>query len=125
MSNVAGNYHAANGDGTTDPSGLEAGQQNGQDHAAPALNGGNEKDQKQQYQQQAYRGGSNLGQAVTPGGHTINDELLAIGTAPRKIANPLPLGVMAFATTTLLLSLYNVGVRGIAVPNEIITYALA
>lgn len=65
-----------------------------------------------------------MAQTVTPGGHQINDELLAIGTAPRKIGNPLPLGVMAFATTTLLLSLYNVGVRGITVPEQIVTFGL-
>ncbi|CAO1634632.1 unnamed protein product [Parajaminaea phylloscopi] len=72
-----------------------------------------------------YHGGSTMTQTVTPGGHQINDELLAIGTAPRKIGNPLPLGVMAFATTTTLLSLYNVGVRNITVPQEIVTFALS
>lgn len=65
-----------------------------------------------------------MSQSVTPGGHQINDELLAIGTAPRKIANPLPLGVLSFATTTTLLSFYNVGIRGVATPNVILTFAL-
>lgn len=63
-------------------------------------------------------------QTVTPGGHAINDELFAIGTAPRKIANPLPMGVMAFGTTTMLLSLYNAGVRGLATPNAVLTFAI-
>ncbi|CAO1622542.1 unnamed protein product [Jaminaea pallidilutea] len=71
-----------------------------------------------------YQGGTGMSQSVTPGGHQINDELLAIGTAPRKIANPLPLGVLSFATTTTLLSFYNVGIRGIATPNVILTFAL-
>jgi len=62
--------------------------------------------------------------ATTAGGHLANDDLLAIGASHRKIANPLPLGAMSFATTTLILSLYNVGVQGITVPNAILTYSL-
>ena len=74
--------------------------------------------------QGGFQGGNTMSRTITPGGHAINEDLLAIGMAPRKIANPLPLGVMSFATTTLTLSLYNVGVRGITVPNAIVTYAL-
>lgn len=51
------------------------------------------------------QGGTAMTQTVTPGGHTVNDDLLAVGMAPRKIASPLPLATMSFATTTLLLSL--------------------
>lgn len=136
MSNIAGSYQAA------DASNLEAGaghhDVNHGAHAAlpgnlngngnSTLNGQDKEYHKYNASQNGngqYKGGAGLHQAVTPGGHAINDELLAIGTAPRRIANPLPLGVMAFATTTLLLSLYNVGVRGITVPNQIVTYALA
>jgi succinate-acetate transporter protein len=42
-----------------------------------------------------------------------------------KIANPGPLGLCAFATTTFLLSLFNVNARGITVPNAIVGMALA
>jgi succinate-acetate transporter protein len=43
----------------------------------------------------------------------------------RKIANPGPLGLMAFATTTLLLSMFNAQARGIKVPNVIVGMAAA
>jgi succinate-acetate transporter protein len=62
--------------------------------------------------------------ASTPAGHAANDDLIAIGSSHRKIANPLPLGAMSFATTTLLLSLYNLGVQGVEVPNAAITMIL-
>lgn len=62
--------------------------------------------------------------ANTPGGHVTNDDLIAIGAGHRKIANPLPLGAMSFGTTTLILSLYNVGAAGVTVPNAIVTYSL-
>lgn len=69
-------------------------------------------------------GGQNMTRTITPGGHYANDDLLAIGASHRRLANPLPLGAWSFATTTLVLSLYNVGVQGITVPNAIVTYAL-
>lgn len=62
--------------------------------------------------------------AQTPGGHIANDDLIAIGASHRKIGNPLPLGAMAFGTTTLILSLYNVGAAGVTMPNAIVIYAL-
>lgn len=57
-------------------------------------------------------------------GHYANDDLLAIGGGHRKLANPLPLGAMSFATTTLVLSLYNLQVRSITVPNAVLTFSL-
>jgi len=68
--------------------------------------------------------GASVYRTTTAGGHIANDDLLAIGNSHRKIANPLPLGAMSFATTTLILSLYNVGVDGIALPNAIVCYSL-
>ncbi|KAI0246867.1 Gpr1 family protein [Lactifluus subvellereus] len=46
--------------------------------------------------------------------------------APRrsKIANPGPLGLFSFASTTLILSLYNVHARGIDTPNVVVGMAL-
>jgi len=42
----------------------------------------------------------------------------------RKLGNPGPLGLYAFASTTLMLSLFNVSVRDITVPNAIVGMAL-
>jgi len=46
--------------------------------------------------------------------------------APRraKLGNPGPLGLFSFASTTLILSLYNVGARGITTPNVVVGMAL-
>ena len=43
--------------------------------------------------------------------------------AERKFANPAPLGLSAFALTTFVLSLINVGTRGIAEPNIVVASA--
>ncbi|PWN43945.1 hypothetical protein IE81DRAFT_321860 [Ceraceosorus guamensis] len=71
-----------------------------------------------------YAGGESMNRYITPGGHFANDDLIAIGASHRKYANPLPLGAMSFATTTLVLSLYNAGVQGITVPNAVLTFSL-
>ncbi|KAI0000716.1 GPR1/FUN34/yaaH family-domain-containing protein [Xylariaceae sp. FL0662B] len=44
-------------------------------------------------------------------------------TTQRKLANPAPLGLSAFALTTFVLSLVNVGTRGISVPNIVLALA--
>lgn len=41
----------------------------------------------------------------------------------RKFANPAPLGLCGFALTTFVLSLVNVGARGILVPNIVVPLA--
>ncbi|ROV94840.1 hypothetical protein VPNG_09294 [Cytospora leucostoma] len=41
----------------------------------------------------------------------------------RKIANPAPLGLCAFALTTFVLSCVNLGARGVTVPNIVVTLA--
>lgn len=43
----------------------------------------------------------------------------------RKFANPAPLGLCAFALTTFVLSLINIGVRGVAEPNIVTGLAFA
>lgn len=43
----------------------------------------------------------------------------------RKFANPAPLGLSAFALTTFVLSLINLGTRGIAEPNIVVGAAFA
>ncbi|KIX07051.1 uncharacterized protein Z518_05028 [Rhinocladiella mackenziei CBS 650.93] len=45
------------------------------------------------------------------------------GVSDRKFANPAPLGLSAFALTTFVLSLINLGTRGLDVPNIIISLA--
>jgi len=44
-------------------------------------------------------------------------------TTGRKFANPAPLGLSAFALTTFVLSLINIGVRGITEPNIVVGLA--
>ena len=46
-------------------------------------------------------------------------------TVGRKFANPAPLGLCAFALTTFVLSLINIGVRGVTEPNIIVGLAFA
>ena len=46
-------------------------------------------------------------------------------TETRKFANPAPLGLSAFALTTFVLSLVNLGTRGIAEPNIVVGAAFA
>lgn len=41
----------------------------------------------------------------------------------RKFANPAPLGLSAFALTTFVLSLINLGTRGVSAPNIVISLA--
>jgi hypothetical protein len=45
-------------------------------------------------------------------------------SAPSKIANPAPLGLFSFASTTFILSLYNVQARGITTPNVVVGMAV-
>ena len=44
--------------------------------------------------------------------------------AQRKFANPAPLGLCAFALTTFVLSLINMGTRDVAAPNIVVAIAL-
>lgn len=43
--------------------------------------------------------------------------------AQRKFANPAPLGLSAFALTTFVLSLINMGTRGLSEPNIVVASA--
>jgi hypothetical protein len=47
------------------------------------------------------------------------------GVENRKFANPAPLGLAAFALTTFVLSLINVGTRGLTAPNVVVALAFA
>jgi uncharacterized protein len=45
------------------------------------------------------------------------------GVENRKFANPAPLGLCAFALTTFVLSLINLGARDVTVPNIVVALA--
>lgn len=72
-----------------------------------------------------YQGGPPVQRAVTPGGHPQDTSQPAFPVYHRKFANPAPLGLLAFAGTTFMLSLFNIGARGVAIPNAVIGMALA
>jgi succinate-acetate transporter protein len=61
-------------------------------------------------------------------GRGVHHEYGSVAAAPpaqfRKIANPGPLGLSAFALTTFVLSLVNVQARDVAVPNIVLGLAL-
>jgi len=46
------------------------------------------------------------------------------GPGIRRIGNPGPLGLFSFASTTLILSLYNVNVRNVNTPNVVVGMAM-
>ncbi|GAA6007991.1 hypothetical protein JCM11491_006568 [Sporobolomyces phaffii] len=64
------------------------------------------------------------GRVLTPGGHTLDRTQPAFPTYHRKLANPAPLGLCGFALTTFMLSLINLGTRGVTVPNVVVGPAL-
>ncbi|KAF8603202.1 hypothetical protein BDV93DRAFT_508692 [Ceratobasidium sp. AG-I] len=65
-----------------------------------------------------YQGGPRLDRAMSM------ESQLAFPTYHRKLGNPAPLGLFGFASTTLILSLYNAGARGITTPNVVVGMAL-
>ncbi|KAH7332724.1 GPR1/FUN34/yaaH family-domain-containing protein [Rhizoctonia solani] len=57
--------------------------------------------------------------------HSISvDTQRAFPVYHRKLGNPTPLGLFSFATTTLILSLYNAGARNINVPNVVVAMTM-
>jgi succinate-acetate transporter protein len=63
--------------------------------------------------------------------HTTNPHInysspngYAAAPRPSKIANPGTLGLFSFASTTLILSLYNLGTRSITHPNVVVGMAI-
>jgi len=84
---------------------------------------------------------SNGAEKINYGSNTLGDEHLhgaggnAAGALPahtyvhntapqlRVIGNPGPLGLFSFASTTFILSMYNVNARGVTVPNAVIGMA--
>ena len=96
-----------------------------QDHANTAgVNGGNTA---------AYRGYDYGGNPLAHMNTGESARLPAFGgefqpglyrpTDHRKFANPAPLGLSAFALTTFVLSLINIGVRDVTTPNIVVALA--
>jgi len=83
---IPGTHHHEKASGTTSPSvnGVNSGQFNPTD---------------------SYGSGADLNRSYTVGGHEVETNQPAFSPYHRRLANPSPLGLMAFATTTLLLSL--------------------
>jgi succinate-acetate transporter protein len=74
-----------------------------------------------------YNGGyyqGSVARFITPGGNPIDNSQPAFPVFHRKFANPSPLGLMGFAATTFVLSMYNVSARGIKTPNVVLGMAL-
>ena len=61
--------------------------------------------------------GHHLDRSKTQGGHDNDTSQPALPVVHRKFANPAPLGLLAFATSIFLISLYGVNARGITTPN--------
>ncbi|EJD04596.1 uncharacterized protein FOMMEDRAFT_19827 [Fomitiporia mediterranea MF3/22] len=60
----------------------------------------------------------------TLGATGAQQQLFQGGLPLRKLANPAPLGLLSFASTTLILSLINVQTRGVTTPNVVVGMAL-
>jgi len=70
--------------------------------------------------------GRPINHAVTPGGHPEDRSQPAFPVYHRRFANPAPLGLFAFPTTTFVLSMCNVNTRGLnSVPNIVVGMAFA
>jgi hypothetical protein len=62
--------------------------------------------------------------ATNPHINYSNANGYAVAPRPSKIANPGTLGLFSFASTTLILSLYNLGTRSITHPNVVVGMAI-
>ncbi|KAG9087271.1 hypothetical protein FRC07_012860 [Ceratobasidium sp. 392] len=67
-----------------------------------------------EYTNDGYTGGRPLHHSIS------TDTQRAFPVYHRKLGNPTPLGLFSFASTTLILSLYNAGARDINVPNVVV-----
>jgi len=73
---------------------------------------------------EGYTNGAQVGRFITPGGNPIDTTQPAFPVFHRRLANPSPLGLMAFGATTFILSMFNVQARGITTPNVVLGMAL-
>ncbi|KAG8713571.1 hypothetical protein FRC09_018575 [Ceratobasidium sp. 395] len=71
-----------------------------------------------EYANGGYSGGRPLHHSIS------TDTQRAFPVYHRKLGNPTPLGLFSFASTTLILSLYNAGARDINVPNVVVSMTM-
>ncbi|KAG8776830.1 hypothetical protein FRC12_000678 [Ceratobasidium sp. 428] len=71
-----------------------------------------------EYANGGYSGGRPLHHSIS------TDTQRAFPVYHRKLGNPTPLGLFSFASTTLILSLYNAGARDINVPNVVVAMTM-
>lgn len=110
------------------------------DHAAPNQNGANIADVEKATQHMSHEEKRTAAAAAKFGyGPLAHMRTSDIATLPafggefqpglyksvegRKFANPAPLGLCAFALTTFVLSLINLGTRGLSAPNIVVSLA--
>jgi GPR1/FUN34/yaaH family len=110
------------------------------DHAAPNQNGANITDVEKATQHMSHEEKRTAAAAAKFGyGPLAHMRTSDIATLPafggefqpglyksvegRKFANPAPLGLCAFALTTFVLSLINLGTRGLTAPNIVVSLA--
>jgi len=65
-----------------------------------------------------------LSKTFTPGGQLLDNSQPGFPVYHRKIGNPEPLGLSAFALTTFFLSMVNINARGVDIPNLVVCVGL-
>ncbi|KAL5534963.1 hypothetical protein ACEPAF_3054 [Sanghuangporus sanghuang] len=70
-------------------------------------------------------GAGGTGGPPTLGASGVQQHFYQGGLPLRTFANPAPLGLFSFASTTFILSLVNVNARGVSTPNVVVGMALA
>jgi len=110
------------------------------DNAAPTQNGGNVTDIEKATQNMSHEEKRTAAAAARfgygPLAHIRTSDMASLpafggefqpglykSVEGRKFANPAPLGLSAFALTTFVLSLINVGTRGLTAPNIVVALA--
>jgi len=63
---------------------------------------------------------SDLEKQRTVKGHLADDDQPTFPVVHRRLANPAPLGLLSFATSIFLISLFGVNAKGVATPNVLI-----
>ncbi|RSH83246.1 uncharacterized protein EHS24_006914 [Apiotrichum porosum] len=62
---------------------------------------------------------AHIERTVTPGGHPVDYSQPAIPAQHRKFGNPLPAGLLSFATGFWVVGLYTLNVRGVVHPHAV------
>ncbi|KAK4686699.1 uncharacterized protein P7C73_g3420, partial [Tremellales sp. Uapishka_1] len=92
--------------------------------AQSVLSDNHNKDDQNGYNNGYHGTGGSISRFITPGGNPQDSSQPALPVFHRKLGNPAPLGLLSFAATTFVLSMFNVSARGITQPNVILGMAL-